>query len=240
MEGTIQTIPWQKPLEIADEALVTLIIGRAEIKITCTLGYLRELAMGFIVSEGIVKRDAIARGQVRVNVNNDRIGVEMMGSSMENDVLALGLRSSGSPGMLYEAGDLPRVCANGEFSIEDCRDALQYLNTDEYQRTRAYHSATLVGKGGMIARASDIGRHNAIDKVVGMGMDRGVDFQRVFLLTSGRLSRGMAAKCVRSGIPLLVSKAAILASAVNLCVETGLSAVSFTSGVAIRGKALNI
>ena len=73
-----------------------------------------------------------------------------------------------------------------------------------------------------------------------MGVKEKVDFSRVFLLVSGRISQGMVAKCVRCRIPLLVSKAAILDSAIDKCFETGLSAVSFATGIAVKGEALTV
>ena len=80
--------------------------------------------------------------------------------------------------------------------------------------------------------------YRRIDKTIGMAIGKDINFGRVFLLVSGRISEGMVAKCVRCRIPLLVSKAAILDSAIGKCIETGLSAVSFTTGIAVVGKAL--
>lgn len=73
-----------------------------------------------------------------------------------------------------------------------------------------------------------------------MGIEKNINFGTVFLLVSGRISEGMVAKCVRCRIPLLVSKAAILDSAIMKCIETGLSAVSFTTGIVVKGEALTI
>ena len=69
---------------------------------------------------------------------------------------------------------------------------------------------------------------------------RGIDLSRTFLLLSGRISRGIAMKCVRSGIPLVVSKAAILDSAIKVCEKSGLAAVSFATKVVVKGEAIDV
>ena len=84
----------------------------------------------------------------------------------------------------------------------------------------------------------DVGRHNAVDKAIGSALLKGVDFSKVFLLLSGRISRGMVMKCARVGIPLIASKAAILDSAIDVCEKSGVAAVSFATNIAIEGEAL--
>ena len=69
---------------------------------------------------------------------------------------------------------------------------------------------------------------------------KGIDLSRTFLLLSGRISRGIAMKCVRSGIPLVVSKAAILDSAIKVCEKSGLAAVSFATNVVVKGEAIDV
>jgi FdhD protein len=211
--------------------LIRIIAGEVVFNISCTPVNLEELATGFLISEGLVK-DYNVEVEVRDDVIAVKTPVEKSGEFQ--------LRSSGSPGVFRLADDLPKVKANEKFSVEECRDSLKYLDTEEYRRTRGYHTAALVSKMRMVARAYDVGRHNAIDKAIGIGVRKNVDFTRIFLLVSGRISQGMVAKCVRCGIPLLVSKAAILDSAIEKCKETGLSAISFATGIALKGEALII
>jgi FdhD protein len=232
----MEIVPLGKTLEIAKEKLVTLIVGDIRFNIACTPENLRELAIGFVVSEGLVNKDRT----ISVKVKGDVVIVESANLQHKPSPIVVKVRSSGSPGLLVSADKLPKVSVEHNFTLEECRNALKYLETDWYKRTRGYHIAALVAKSGMISRAHDVGRHNAVDKAIGMGIERNVNFARVFLVVSGRISEGMVTKCARCGIPLLVSKAAILDSAIEKCREIGLSAVSFATGIAVKGEALII
>ena len=231
----MEVISLGKTLEIARERLVTLIVGDTRFNISCTPENLRELAIGFLISEGLVMEYRIC-----VEVEGDIISVKSTNLGHELSSSAFKVRSSGSPGAFRSVEKLTIVSAEEKFTLAECRKALEYLETEQYYRTRGYHTAALVGKNGMISRAYDVGRHNAVDKVIGMGFEKDINFARVFLLLSGRISEGIVTKCVRCRIPLLVSKAAILDSAIGKCMETGLSAVSFTTGIAVEGEALTI
>ena len=76
-----------------------------------------------------------------------------------------------------------------------------------YRRTRGVHTAALSIGGAMPERwFDDVGRHNAVDKAIGHGMSRSVDFGRGVLITSGRTSSEILQKARRAGIPVCVSR----------------------------------
>ncbi|AEA47323.1 formate dehydrogenase accessory sulfurtransferase FdhD [Archaeoglobus veneficus] len=214
-------------LEIAVERNLRVTVNDISFGMACTPSNIEELILGFMVTEGIANPDG-----VKVTINGENVEV-----IIEDDA-KVKITSSGSIGI--EEGELKRVNAGEKFGIDELKSALEYLEVEEYKRTRGYHIAAVVSKKGLEARAYDVGRHNAVDKAVGMCIKKGIALDRTFLLISGRISRGIAAKCVRAGIPLIVSKAAILDSAIELCRLTGLSAVSFATNIAVKGDALEI
>lgn len=219
-------------LEIAKEKQFTLTINGFSYHIMCTPSDLESMVLGFIITEGFT--DDIEKVE-HFELNDKELRAEI---KINNQDLQPKLRSSGCIGIHKEDEDLG-VYARNKYSIEELRNSLSYLDIQEYKKTRGYHVACIVGKNGLIKRAYDVGRHNAVDKVVGMCLKENVDFSSVFLLISGRISKGMALKCVRAGIPLIVSKAAIFDSAIEVCEKTGLSAVSFATNIVVRGKALD-
>jgi FdhD protein len=155
--------------------------------------------------------------------------------SPENlDELALGLAyvERLNPNYRVESFDLDlnvRVSSNVVWSVEEIKKHLHLI--DLHDVTKAHHIAVVVGKDGMIARAIDVSRHNAMLKVVGMCVKKGIDFSKVFLLLSSRVTFDIAYRCVKAGIPLLVTKKAVTDLVVKLCEITGLSLISFGSGL---------
>nr|WP_230972496.1 formate dehydrogenase accessory sulfurtransferase FdhD [Archaeoglobus neptunius] len=215
---------------MAKEAKITLFAGKTPYHIMCTPENLKELAVGFLVSEGIVKSiDEI----IFSYIDNDVLFVKLNGNQSSTTI-----RSSGCIGVYREQEKIPKVEAEAKFTMDEIKKSLEYLEIEEYVRTRGYHVASIVGKDGLLYRRYDVGRHNAVDKVIGAALLNGIRLKKTFLLISGRISRGMAMKCARAGIPLIVSKAAILDSAIDVCEKSGVSAVSFATNIAVVGDAL--
>ena len=225
-----------KTLELAVERHLRVSINGMVFNIACTPVNVEELILGFIVTEGIGRFEDINKN-VDVHISDDLIEVNL--PNAEPTLTSSGSISIGV-GVGRKAEKVGEVRAEEKFRIEELQKSLQYLEIEEYKRTRGYHIAAIVSKRGLETRAYDIGRHNAVDKAVGMCVKKGIALDRTFLLLSGRISRGIAMKCVRAGIPLVVSKAAILDSAIELCKQTGLSAVSFATNIAVVGDALEV
>uniref|UniRef100_A0A7C3MAX3 Formate dehydrogenase accessory sulfurtransferase FdhD n=1 Tax=Archaeoglobus fulgidus TaxID=2234 RepID=A0A7C3MAX3_ARCFL len=219
-----------KTLELAKESRVTILAGNTPYHLMCTPENLVELAVGFIISEGI----ASSLKEIEVSmVEENLIYVKMNGKRSSTAIT-----SSGCIGVFRDEEEIPKVKAAEKFKIEELKNALEYLETEEYRRTRGYHTAVVVSKNGIVARMHDVGRHNAVDKAIGSSLLKGFDPSRAFLLLSGRISRGMVMKCARVGIPLIASKAAILDSAIEVCEKSGVAAVSFATNIAVEGEAL--
>ncbi len=229
----LKTVAIGEPMKLADEEEVTIYINGLPSHLMCTPSNLEELAIGFIVSEGLIDRKDWNKAEVKVKGNSIYVDVEA-------DSFILELRSSGCVGVFKEGEILPVVSSNETYSLEEVKKALEFIEIEEYKETRGYHIAAIVDKKGLVARAIDVGRHNAVDKVIGMGLKKGIDPSKVFIVISGRISRGIAAKAARAGIPLVVSKASILNSAIEICRKTGLSIVSLASNLAVKGDALEL
>jgi FdhD protein len=85
-----------------------------------------------------------------------------------------------------------------------------------YQETRCVHSAALADREKVLYFAEDIGRHNAVDKVVGRAFAAGDLLSELILLCTGRFSFDMVAKAARVRIPIVVSPAAATHEATQL------------------------
>jgi FdhD protein len=104
------------------------------------------------------------------------------------------------------------------------------LTSELHKTTGGIHIVGLADREKIITVAEDIGRHNALDRVIGYGLRNGVDFSRTFVIVSGRISSEMVRKCLIANIPVIVSRGATTTLAVEIAEKTGLTVVGFARG----------
>ncbi|WP_073951757.1 formate dehydrogenase accessory sulfurtransferase FdhD [Streptomyces kebangsaanensis] len=214
------------------------------------------LAAGFLVSEGVLGSasdvlnivycaGATAEGRNTYNVVDVRTAADVV---LPDITLERNVYTTSSCGLCGKASldavrttarwpisDTPPVRVGPELlaSLPDRLRAAQRV----FDRTGGLHAAALFDEGGeLLDIREDVGRHNAVDKLIGRALRSGrLPLSRAILLVSGRASFELAQKAVMAGIPVLAAVSAPSSLAVDLAAETGLTLVGF-----LRGNSMNI
>ncbi|WP_293221224.1 formate dehydrogenase accessory sulfurtransferase FdhD, partial [Mycolicibacterium sp.] len=106
-----------------------------------------------------------------------------------------------------------------------------------FASTGGLHGAALFSTDGtMLAVREDVGRHNAVDKVIGWAVEADrIPLGGSVLLVSGRVSFELAQKAVMAGIPVLAAVSAPSSLAIDLATQSGLTLIAF-----LRGESMNV
>jgi FdhD protein len=214
------------------------------------------LAAGFLVSEGVLAHQsdlqnivycagATADGSNTYNVVDVKTasGVVIPDITLERNVYttsSCGLCGKASLDAVrtttrWPINDTPPLRIDPDLlaSLPDRLRAAQQV----FDRTGGLHAAALFTEDGeLLDIREDVGRHNAVDKLVGRALQNAdLPLSRVILLVSGRASFELAQKAVMAGIPVLAAVSAPSSLAVDLAAETGLTLVGF-----LRGPSMNV
>jgi FdhD protein len=105
------------------------------------------------------------------------------------------------------------------------------LKSDIFSETEAVHSAGLFFDGKeTIGIAEDLGRNHALDKIIGGGLLKNVDFSRTLAASTGRQPVEMIVKCRNAGIPIIATKGVPTTLAVEMAVEAGITIAGLVRG----------
>lgn len=227
--GTLEDIA--DPLVI--ETQVTIVLNGSELaSLACSPANLEELAVGYLVSEGVLSPgqsiDSLQPGPGRSILIEANIasGPATERVRVINTCMGRGWTSPGRPETLkgsqsqywFKAGDLLTV--------------INELNTmsETFRLTGGVHSAGLGQGSDLLVRFEDIGRHNAVDKVFGFAFINNIPMDDKYLVLSGRIAGEILTKAVRSGVSLILSRSAPTLKTVELADELGLTIVGFARG----------
>jgi FdhD protein len=243
-----ETLVVEEPLEIRVNGCALTVTMR-------TPGSDFELAQGFLLTEGLItRRDDIATVRYcagagddgansynvldvtlapgltlpDLNVTRNFYSTSSCGVCGKSSLDAVQLASRHSPG-----DDPSTVTAATLTALPAQLRSAQKI----FASTGGLHGAALFGVDGtLLAVREDIGRHNAVDKVIGWALESGhVPLTATVLLVSGRASFELTQKAVMAGVPVLAAVSAPSSLAVDLATQSGLTLVAF-----LRGDSMNV
>jgi FdhD protein len=131
----------------------------------------------------------------------------------------------------------PRVRSTLKVKPEALAARLHDLLRDarHYHASRGIHGAALADADRVLLLAEDVGRHNAVDKLKGLALLRGLPTDDRILLSTGRVSSEMLLKAARMGVPLIASRTSPTEMAVALAEQLGITVAGY-----VRGDGLNL
>ncbi len=173
--------------------------------VMCTPEYLEELILGRLLTEGIIHSE---EDVWELEITSDGMDANITVAEYESPVKLKHVKSI----MLPE-----------EQIFRMAEEMAKGMPLHEV--TWGTHSCFLFREGRLIFSCEDLGRHNAMDKVIGYALKQEIPLQECAVYTSGRVPTDMAEKAIRSGIPVLVSKGVPTRDAVELAREYELTLI---------------
>ncbi|MEH7085296.1 formate dehydrogenase accessory sulfurtransferase FdhD [Neobacillus drentensis] len=226
-----------------DEYPISLLINGYEIAVFQLTKYnLDDWTYGYLFSEGFIQ-DANEIDSIEINEELSTINVKLCTNFDEEQFF--------SKKKHYTAG-----CGRGVtfFSMTDVKNFTKVtskvsyqlsfllkkrsefaLRSELYLETGGMHGACIVDEDGSITIREDIGRHNAVDKIIGYAIKNHLEPERLMLLTTGRVSYEMLSKAAKFGFPVVGSRTAATKQAVQLAKYLNLEVVGY-----LRGKMATI
>lgn len=222
--------------------------GRAVSITMRTPGHDRELAAGFLYGEGLIRDRSDVVAIAPCGQSGNVIRVELpRGSTLDLSRLERNFYTSSSCGVCGKASieavteTVPSCAVESDLRVDAAllpslagraRSAQQ-----AFDQTGGLHAATLFDANGtLLASYEDVGRHNAMDKLVGsLFMAGGLPASRNLLLLSGRASFELLQKAMAAGIPVVVAMGAPSSLAVELAERAGITLAGF-----LRASSYNV
>jgi FdhD protein len=218
------------------------------VTILCLPTLLKELAIGNLLSEGVIKTTReiqeirLEKGgkcQIRLKAT---VNVEKR-ISVSQPFARLVVSACGSPdywplSKLIDRLELTRLPLNLRVEARVILESVRRLNSlaETFRKTGGVHVAALYSaEGELLTYAEDVGRHNAVDKIIGAAALKDTELSKCFIASSGRLTGDIVVKAARMKVPIVASMTAAVSSGVEAAQRTGITLVSFA-----RGNRLNV
>jgi FdhD protein len=219
--------------EIVREVPLRLYVnGELVITIACAGIHLRELAVGFLRSEGIVAALEDLKDIRIMEGDEPTVHVTATERQCPNQAVKT-IGSSGARGK-REGNEVFRNISYSGMTIypEQILKLMEQLDAAAtiHKATSGTHCSGLADSSGMIIAREDIGRHNTIDMLGGYMLLEGIGSSDKAIVTTGRVSSEIVLKVRRMGIPVIVSHSAATTRALALCKDLGMILVGYVRG----------
>jgi len=222
-------------IALARETPYTLFVNDEEILSISTLPtHLEELFIGFLVSEAVIM-DPSEILNVRVDRSSRIVSIELdTPEDRLNRIKTKGVLTSGCAGGIVFSVEMTTQPKTGvpaclNISADVILKRMKEVDTFQgiYNLTRGTHAAAVAVSSECLIILEDIGRHNAIDKIIGYCFLKGINPRDKILLTTGRITSEAVSKAARFKFPIMVSRSSASSTAVNMARQVNLDIVTY-------------
>ncbi|MFC1508146.1 formate dehydrogenase accessory sulfurtransferase FdhD [Candidatus Omnitrophota bacterium] len=227
---------------VIEEVPLTLYLNDKEIvTLSCSPDDLKELSAGFLFSAGLVKKHEEIKNIV-IDRQKWASYITLKNNEYPSEILFKRLYTSGcGKGVIFYNALDPvhfkklesdfKISGNKIFDLMRCFEKRSVT----YRKTGGVHSAALSDGKDIDIFKEDIGRHNAIDKVIGEALMKDLNTKDSMVLTSGRISSDVMFKIQKLNTSFIISRSAPTDQAVKLAESWNMTLVGFA-----RGQRMNI
>lgn len=232
----------EKDIVVSEYPFTIFVNGKELITLLCSPKSLKYLTVGFLYSEGFIssKSDIV---DLKIDKDKGLCFVDIKNKSILTEKL-YGKRTitsgCGKGTLFYNVIDSfksKKVEKTLLVSLENIKSLVKEFskNSELFLNTGGVHSCALCSKDEIIIFEEDIGRHNALDKILGKALIEDIPLKDKIVLVSGRISSEMLIKVAKREIPVIVSRAAPTSLAVELAEQLNITLIGFA-----RGEKMNI
>jgi len=228
---------------VATEFPFTIMLNGTEFAtIVCTPENLRELAIGFLASEGMIRSiDDIktmhvdnSRGFAHIELNKPLPAAEW-----DHSKRFIGSCCGKSRQFYFKSDVQTARTITHTFTVtkEQCTTMMKTLQekSNDFKKTGGVHNAALCTRDELLLIRTDIGRHNALDKIFGSMIEHNISAAEKLIAFSGRISSEVLLKVSKIGIGMIISTSAPTNLAIELAGDLGITAIGFA-----RGNKMNV
>ena len=229
-------------IPVIEEKPLTLYLNNQEIVTMMTIGdYPEYLALGYLFNQGMLKNyDEV----IKVEYHSDLKTVVVRTHSKTNfeKKLKKKINTSGCAqgtvfGDLYSEIEAVKLNKKARVSHQQLINLSKKINIEPslYLHVGAIHGCVLCENDRPLYYFEDVGRHNAVDKIAGLIIKKKVDTSNLSFYTTGRLTSEMVIKCIKMGIPILLSRSGFTSWAVEIARKKNLTMIG-----RLRGKRMSL
>ncbi|MCQ1539109.1 sulfurtransferase FdhD [Methanocalculus taiwanensis] len=202
---------------LLEETVVALFVnGRHADTTILSPGSLQAYVVGYLFSEEIIRSTDDIES---IRIEKNRISVLTTNPFRITGRRKTILAGCGGSTSYIDTSSLPKIPGNRFVSLSAIRDHIASLSGE-------MESAALADQNGLIVSYRDIDCRCAVDRAIGHGLMKKVNFSETFLCISGRVTSEMIRRCLLAGIPILVSTGKATDLAVRIAVDRNLCLVS--------------